>query len=202
MWFQASRYRWHQVPLLHVQNLAQAGSCQKECGVCAGLYDCWRDGAHAEPLYSCTILTTAASTRFQQLHDRMPVILADKAACQAWLHSSHDELSAKSLTKFHEICQPYSNSNLLWHPVTTSVNKASYKEADCAKEVKRSNIASFFSPVKRKREPDDNKSTRAATPTVENDPDEPTVKSDPDKPTVKNDLDEGSSAALKRERLD
>jgi hypothetical protein len=35
--------------------------------------------------------------------------------------------------------------------VHMQVNKAQYKEADCAKELKRGNIASFFSPSPKKK---------------------------------------------------
>ncbi|MDA8392468.1 MAG: SOS response-associated peptidase [Actinomycetota bacterium] len=40
----------------------------------AGLWEVWHD-AEEKPLYSCTIVTTAASSDLDQVHDRMPLVL-------------------------------------------------------------------------------------------------------------------------------
>jgi putative SOS response-associated peptidase YedK len=44
----------------------------------AGLWDEWRDRASGEILKSCTMLITGANGFVAQVHDRMPVLLAEK----------------------------------------------------------------------------------------------------------------------------
>ena len=46
----------------------------------------------------------------------------------------------------HSICAPYNGEDLVWHPVTPSMSSLSYQFADASKNIKRPNIASFFSP--------------------------------------------------------
>jgi putative SOS response-associated peptidase YedK len=50
----------------------------------AGLWAVWRDPMTAARLYSCTIVTTAATEGLAALHPRMPVIL-EPADWQTWL---------------------------------------------------------------------------------------------------------------------
>ena len=40
---------------------------------------------------------------------------------------------------------PYNEQDLVWHPVTRSINNVSYQDLDAWKPVKQANIASFFS---------------------------------------------------------
>lgn len=53
----------------------------------AGLWDAWRPPGEpqSEPLYTFTILTTAANELVARVHDRMPVILAEEEAWDLWL---------------------------------------------------------------------------------------------------------------------
>jgi putative SOS response-associated peptidase YedK len=44
----------------------------------AGLWDEWRDPTSRETMHSCTIITTEPNELMATLHDRMPVILAEK----------------------------------------------------------------------------------------------------------------------------
>ncbi|MCW2994427.1 MAG: response-associated peptidase [Conexibacter sp.] len=50
----------------------------------AGLWASWH-GQGDEVLRTCTIITTAANDRLTAIHDRMPVMLPDQAAEEAWL---------------------------------------------------------------------------------------------------------------------
>jgi putative SOS response-associated peptidase YedK len=52
----------------------------------AALWDVWEGGA--EPLLSCTLVTTAAAPQFEPWHRRMPVMLAADEY-QRWLDCSH-----------------------------------------------------------------------------------------------------------------
>jgi putative SOS response-associated peptidase YedK len=52
--------------------------------VMAGLWASWKSPASGEKILSCTILTCGANEVMGELHDRMPVILAD-ADWPKWL---------------------------------------------------------------------------------------------------------------------
>lgn len=84
----------------------------------AGLWDVWRDPASpdAEPLRTCTVLTTEPNDLMATLHDRMPVVLAPDAV-DVWLDPSVtdvDELVA--------LCRPCPSELLEAWPVSTAVN--------------------------------------------------------------------------------
>lgn len=51
----------------------------------AALWDVWEKGA--EPLLSCTLVTTAAPEEFAPWHARMPLLLS-VAECEQWLDNS------------------------------------------------------------------------------------------------------------------
>jgi putative SOS response-associated peptidase YedK len=51
----------------------------------AGLWTTWRHSVH-----SCTVVTTTANELVAPVHDRMPVVLADPAAWEAWLDPALD----------------------------------------------------------------------------------------------------------------
>ncbi|KAK9747840.1 hypothetical protein RND81_02G018100 [Saponaria officinalis] len=95
--------------------------------VFAALYDSWKN-AEGELLYTFTILTTESSSNLQWLHDRMPVILGDKASTDMWLNGSSD-------TKLNAVLKPYENSDLAWYPVSSVMNKASFDGPECIKEI-------------------------------------------------------------------
>ncbi|KZV72424.1 DUF159-domain-containing protein [Peniophora sp. CONT] len=54
----------------------------------AGLYDIAHIEGREEPLYTFTIITTAAPKGFDWLHDRQPVILDSSASIDSWLDTS------------------------------------------------------------------------------------------------------------------
>lgn len=49
-----------------------------------GLYDVW-EGADGHPMFSFCIITMDATPKMAWLHDRMPLLLRDDAAVDAWL---------------------------------------------------------------------------------------------------------------------
>jgi putative SOS response-associated peptidase YedK len=63
----------------------------------AGLWASWH-GAGDEALRTATIITTEANDRLRDIHDRMPVMLPDAAAEEAWLdHATPPPLLAELL---------------------------------------------------------------------------------------------------------
>uniref|UniRef100_A0A0C9RQI2 TSA: Wollemia nobilis Ref_Wollemi_Transcript_25098_1227 transcribed RNA sequence n=1 Tax=Wollemia nobilis TaxID=56998 RepID=A0A0C9RQI2_9CONI len=84
--------------------------------VFAALYDRWED-SEGGVLFTFTILTTRSSKAFQWLHDRMPVILGNKDAMDAWLNSDLSSLP------FDMVTQSYEASDLVWYPVTPAMGR-------------------------------------------------------------------------------
>ncbi|MBA0875401.1 hypothetical protein Goshw_012419 [Gossypium schwendimanii] len=128
--------------------------------VFAALYDSWENSEGealssysglCEKLHTFTILTTSASSTFQWLHDRMPVILGDKGSTDAWLNGSKTDMLLK----------PYENPDLVWYPVTPAIGKLSFEGPECVKEVplktqEKNSISKFFSTRKVKKEQESN----------------------------------------------
>ena len=86
----------------------------------AGLWEWWRDPADkdAEPIESCTIITTDANELAKQVHDRMPVIL-DSEDYGAWL--ACDEIPLV----------PFDADRMTATPVSTYVNNVKNQGAQC-----------------------------------------------------------------------
>lgn len=124
--------------------------------VFAALYDSWQN-SEGEILYTFTIVTTAASSAIQWLHDRMPVILGDKEATDTWL-------SVSSNSKFDTVLKPYEHSDLVWYPVTPAMGKPSFDGPECIKEIhlkveEKGTISKFFSRKEFKEESNPEEST-------------------------------------------
>lgn len=83
----------------------------------AGLWERWRADVEAAPLVTFTILTTEPNERVRALHDRMPVILPDRAAEERWLApgAGAEELAA--------LLRPAPDDYLEAWPVSTAVNR-------------------------------------------------------------------------------
>ncbi|HZW99773.1 MAG TPA: SOS response-associated peptidase [Trueperaceae bacterium] len=79
----------------------------------AGLWAVNRNGA--EPLATCTILTTDANADMRKLHDRMPVIL-EEPEWDRWLDT--EETDARRL---EDILDPVAEGLLEMHPVDRAV---------------------------------------------------------------------------------
>ena len=102
----------------------------------AGVWERWRgpkggaqEGSEAEPLRSCSIVTTTANEPMSQLHDRMPVMLP-RSAWDTWLDpDQHDtELLGQLLV-------PAPPGLITFHAVSTEVNNARNKGEHLVDEV-------------------------------------------------------------------
>jgi putative SOS response-associated peptidase YedK len=84
----------------------------------AGIWERWRDPADADagPLFTCCIITTAASADVEAVHDRMPVVLAPRA-WDAWLDPATEDLDGLA-----ELLGPAPTGLLERWPVSTAVN--------------------------------------------------------------------------------
>ena len=105
----------------------------------AGLYDIWKNAA-GEEMFSCTVLTTDASKRFIQLHDRMPVFLSTPAEIDEWIAQK-----PLSDTRIQAIADPQRAPALDWIPVSTRLNKLGQIEGpDCVKPIRDTGAASVL----------------------------------------------------------
>jgi putative SOS response-associated peptidase YedK len=86
----------------------------------AGLWESWRDlgNAEAQPLETCTILTTEPNELAAVYHDRMPVIL-DPEDYDAWLSGEQIPLA------------PYPADRMTARPVSTYVNNVRHEGPQC-----------------------------------------------------------------------
>src|SRR5262245_10083993 len=87
----------------------------------AGIWERWiaPDGARLE---SCALLTTAASARIAELHDRMPAILAPERYA-AWLDPG------SSVAEIAELLAPLASDALFARPVGLRVNRVENDDA-------------------------------------------------------------------------
>jgi putative SOS response-associated peptidase YedK len=79
----------------------------------AGLWDEWRDKASGETLKSCTMIITEPNEFVAEVHDRMPVLLAEKDF-ESWLNGSVGM----------ELLKPAANDLLQRWPVSRRVNSS------------------------------------------------------------------------------
>ena len=85
----------------------------------AGLWDEWRDKANGETLKSCTMIITEPNEFVAEVHDRMPVLLAEKDF-EPWLSG---EAGA-------EVLKPAGNDLLQRWPVSRRVNSSQAADDD------------------------------------------------------------------------
>ncbi|MCW3049675.1 MAG: response-associated peptidase [Solirubrobacterales bacterium] len=91
----------------------------------AGLWATWRGGEpEAEPLRTCTIVTTRANAAIGHIHDRMPVILPRDAEA-AWLDH------ATPAGALHELLAPLDPAATGMRAVGSAVNDARYDGPAC-----------------------------------------------------------------------
>ena len=90
----------------------------------AGLWTTWLapDGSEVP---SCTIVTCAANELTRPIHDRMPVILADLQACEAWLDPSLETAPAC------ELLVPFPSQRMTGGRANPVVNSSRHEGPEC-----------------------------------------------------------------------
>lgn len=91
----------------------------------AGLWESWRPAPGADPILSCTVLTTQSNQCTADLHDRMPVILEPEDE-NSWL----DKDLAES-DRLEQLFQPFPSEHISIRPVSTFVNNARHEGEGC-----------------------------------------------------------------------
>ena len=81
----------------------------------AGLMDIWRDRESDDRLVSCTILTTASAGPIEELHNRMPVMVA-KEEFDTWLSGDDSEAALQ------EVLASPPLDEIELYPVSSAVN--------------------------------------------------------------------------------
>ncbi len=94
--------------------------------VFAGLWEVWRDpqGPDADPLRTCTIITTGANAEAGRVHDRMPVLLPPPT-WDAWLDRDNHDVAS-----LHGLLVPAPDGALAVQPVSNTVNDVRHEGAD------------------------------------------------------------------------
>ena len=90
----------------------------------AGLWERW-EGTDADPVDSCTIITTGPNEVIAPLHDRMPVIVHPKDYAE-WL-----DTGTRQVSRLHALLRPYPAKEMAAYPVSTRVNNPSNDVAEC-----------------------------------------------------------------------
>jgi putative SOS response-associated peptidase YedK len=97
----------------------------------AGIWEQWREQQSNEAIESCAILTTAANSLVQPIHNRMPVIIND-ADFDEWLTGDHLHL--------HRLLEPYEWPEFEVIQVSTYVNNARNDGRECISAVQSNDI--------------------------------------------------------------
>ncbi|MDP2173756.1 MAG: SOS response-associated peptidase [Candidatus Cloacimonadaceae bacterium] len=94
----------------------------------AGIFDEWYtpDGSYVQSL---AIITAAANTYMRPIHQRMPVLLFERAR-ELWL--DHKNIDGNYM---HRFLRPAGDDRLIMHPVSRAVNKVSFTDPECIEEV-------------------------------------------------------------------
>ncbi|MBO0700524.1 MAG: SOS response-associated peptidase family protein [Zavarzinella sp.] len=88
----------------------------------AAVWDCWKGGA--EPLFTCSLLTTTPNLLVKPVHDRMPVILP-RDAYGAWLDP---EAKAEDLLP---LLRPYPADAMVAAPANPAMNRPTFQGPEC-----------------------------------------------------------------------
>ncbi|MCK9497138.1 MAG: SOS response-associated peptidase [Dehalococcoidia bacterium] len=94
----------------------------------AGLHVTTRLRGEPAPATTFTIITTRANGLVGNIHDRMPVILPDAEAVDAWLHAE------EPIERLKALLRPVEDGFLVARPVTQRVNSVKHDDPACLEE--------------------------------------------------------------------
>jgi putative SOS response-associated peptidase YedK len=94
----------------------------------AGLWERWKNPL-GQMVESCTILTTAPNELVQEIHDRMPVMLAP-GAYDLWL-----DPGVTSVKDLQPLLKPYPAEAMRRYRVSQRVNQVKNDDPECATEI-------------------------------------------------------------------
>jgi putative SOS response-associated peptidase YedK len=94
----------------------------------AGLWERWKPAEDAEPLDTCTIITTTPNALMETIHNRMPVIVKPEDY-NAWMNRDLPPDEAAKLMR------PYPDGELVAEPVSTLVNSPRNDVPECVKSI-------------------------------------------------------------------
>ena len=86
----------------------------------AGLWEIWA-GADGSEMESCTVITTTPNELMEELHDRMPVVLAPEDYAQ-WLGTGRDA-DRREIEQLQHLIRPFDAAKMEAYPVSTQVNR-------------------------------------------------------------------------------
>lgn len=92
----------------------------------AGLWERWSPGEDAEPVDTCTVITTTPNALMTEIHDRMPVILRPEDYA-AWLARD------TGLDEAAKLMRPYAEGEMVALPVSKLVNSPRNDVAECVR---------------------------------------------------------------------
>lgn len=96
-----------------------------------GLWESWIDKTTGEVVETCAIITTDANALIAPMHDRMPVILPNRAV-QGWL-----DFDAKP-DELRTMLVPFPVEAMERYRISTAINAASGSGPDCVEPISSS----------------------------------------------------------------
>jgi len=119
-------YEWRKMGAVKQPYCFEVGD--RELFAFAGLWDEWTS-PDGEVIESCTILTTSPNSLVEDLHNRMPVIVApDKY--DLWLDPDVTDFDA-----IRDILKPYDANLMRRYPVSRKLNNSKFDDAESASPV-------------------------------------------------------------------
>ena len=95
----------------------------------AGLWESWRDKESGQEVRSCTVITCPPNELIAPIHDRMPVILPERAEA-AWLDPAQEDTEA-----LQSLLVPYPSELMTAYAVSPLVNSVKNNAPECIQPV-------------------------------------------------------------------